>query len=80
MDSKEDFIDRVLRDIAAMEPERQHEASLVLLACVLKVMDVGQIKLMRAEIARDHPCPELLTLIDGHMALRDIQQDRKPSE
>ncbi len=81
MDPKQDrIIADILSRIESLPAEEQVEALLQLHAIALRVMSVQQIKAFRRDLSGattrraigNEAVEELIEIIDGHLALRDI--------
>lgn len=74
----DEFFERVIRDIRALPAAQQHGALLQFTAVMLRSMDHATIEHIRDEIdstlGRTHEGQDILHLIDGHLALREIEQ------
>lgn len=83
-----DVMARILADIRSLPEDQQHEAMMQFITCALEVMEVAQIRSMRAEFiegggGKSCPCDacgeepaSVLDLIDGHLALRELRGKR----
>lgn len=74
----DEFFHHVIREIRALPAAEQHEALLKFTALVLRSLDRATIEHIRDEIesvlGRTSEGQDILHLIDGHIALREIER------
>lgn len=75
----EEFFSYVIREIKSLPADQQHEALLQFTARILRSIDLATIARIRGEIesALGHTKEgqDILNLIDGHLALREIERE-----
>ena len=79
------FLDEVLQRIRHLPPEEQVEQMLALIECALRQMTPDTIREFRAAVLqKGHHCDpstdSVLNLVDGHLALRELSNDRRSRE
>lgn len=78
MPAHDEFFDHVIREIRSLPAAEQHEALLKFTALVLRSIDPATIEHIRDEIeaalGRTDEGQDILHLIDGHIALREIER------
>ncbi|HEX2853836.1 MAG TPA: hypothetical protein VHO24_11405 [Opitutaceae bacterium] len=72
MGSKEELVADLKRKIHAIEVSEAENAVFQFVTLGMEQMNLASIRVFRAEIARHPDMEKLLTLIDGHLALREI--------
>jgi hypothetical protein len=77
----EAFASRIMQSIAHLEGEERNNAILTVVAELVALLPDGHVRELRAEIVQEfggipHPIiAQALTLIDGHLALREINKE-----
>lgn len=75
---RDEFFEHMIRQIRGLPAEQQQEALLHFTSIVLRSLDRTTIAAMRSEIdtalGRTEGGREILQLVDGHLALRELQE------
>jgi hypothetical protein len=72
--TRDEFMRQFLEKIRTMPPHEAIEELMGAMDIVVKILDRDSLLEMRAMIAKLHPnSPEIIDLIDGNLALREIQ-------
>jgi uncharacterized protein YbgA (DUF1722 family) len=77
----EAFASRIMQSISHLQGEERNNAILKVVADIMSALPDEQVRELRGEIEREfggspHPIiAQALTLIDGHLALREINKE-----
>ncbi|MEO7414509.1 MAG: hypothetical protein ABIZ81_14250 [Opitutaceae bacterium] len=72
MESRAETTKRLIARLDALQPEHREQGGMTLFARMLNVMSEEEISGCRTRILDNMDQPELIVLIDGHLALREL--------